>query len=131
MKSTRRVWGPPVTARKHSVSHERFDTARRFRFVRARACIIGGIAVLVLAGCGVQGPVIDLESPAELHDSARFRAALLESPDLDAAPIRLESTERRVTLRGFVETEAERNGVLATARELFGDREIVDRIELR
>ena len=121
----------PRSSSRHDADHERFDIEPPHRFADgARYGVVLTLA-LALGACGTRGPVIELENPAELNDAARLRSALLESPDLDAAPIRLESTPDRVTLRGFVESESERSRVIATARELFGEREIVDRIELR
>ena len=89
---------------------------------------IGGlVALAVCAGCATS----DVRKPEE-EDAAAVRAqmevkaALLDDERVAAAPIRVEYEADGVRLIGFVETEAEKERAVETARRAVPDLEIID-----
>lgn len=91
------------------------------------------LALLGLAGCAafeVEDPAEADEDQATATSQLSVKTALLRAEDLDAAPIRVEYVEGVVYLKGFVETEPERQRALEVAREALPEVEFVNELRV-
>ena len=92
-----------------------------------------GIALATgLAGCGYVGDVQEIEqaAPADAQAASEVKRALIAVDGIDAAAVRVDAADGRVTLSGFVASEDERRRTLDAARPALGDYELVDEMEV-
>lgn len=86
-------------------------------------------AALLFAGCA---PLFG--QPAVDRDSAlavRVKAALVRSPELNAAPIDVEATGGEVRLRGFVETDRLKKAAGQVAERVEGVNQVINDIRIK
>lgn len=89
------------------------------------------LMALLLAACaGVEVRQPEPEGAAEVRAQMQVKAALLESGEVAAAPIRVEYQGDSLILRGFVESADERRLAEEIAREAQPGREVVNELEV-
>ena len=89
------------------------------------------LAPFLLAACAsVEVRQPEPEAAAEVRAQMQVKAALLESGEVAAAPIRVEYEGGSLILRGFVESAAEQRRAEAIAREAQPGVEIVNELEV-
>jgi osmotically-inducible protein OsmY len=69
--------------------------------------------------------------PPPIRKSARVESALLGNARVDTFPIEVDVHERVVTLRGSVSSPAARQLAVDLARQVFGVRNVVDRLAVK
>ena len=92
-------------------------------------CAVLAVA-LTLGGCAGFGTEITPEPRGDAVIATRIKGGLIEDETLDAAAIHVEADQGRVTLSGFVETEAQKNRAAEIARQEAGG-EVDNRIEVK
>lgn len=89
-----------------------------------------GALLLALSGCGIFER--SDEQPASLDTTAiRIKTQLINQQALDAAAIQVDECNGVIYLHGFADNEAKKRRIEALAREVAGDRQIVNQIEIR
>lgn len=78
------------------------------------------LAVLWLGACAGFGNRLEPEPAVDAALATRIKARLVEDETLDAAAIQVESDAGRIRLRGFVETEEQRQHAETLALEQAG-----------
>lgn len=110
------------------------DTGRdTYPFRRAAPALLGiALATGLATGCGYVGDVKEIEqdAPADARVASEVKLALIEVDGIDAAAVRVDAADGRVTLSGFVASEDERERTLAAARSALGDYELVDEMKV-
>jgi osmotically-inducible protein OsmY len=77
-------------------------------------------------------PMDQGNSEADLSTSQRIRAAVVEDDSLSmtAKNVKIITLHGRVTLRGRVDSERERQAVVEAARSVAGEEKVVDQLEV-
>jgi len=79
-------------------------------------------------------PLDQSNSPADLELSQKIRKALVSGPtdySVTAKNIKVISINGKVTLRGPVQSEAEKTAVASLARSVAGDTNVDDQLEVK
>ena len=88
--------------------------------------------ILVATGCGTFGNERDEAAKGpETVLEANVKMALISDADIDAAAIGVGISGNRVTLTGFVASEAERRRAEEVAGQVDGAEQVINRIEVR
>jgi hypothetical protein len=89
------------------------------------------VAARTIGEAAKEGAVAVVETSEDASTSARVKAALALSKSVSALDIDVDSDEGVVTLRGEVQTRAQRERAEELARDVQGVRDVVNRIETR
>lgn len=106
---------------------------------RRFCCLLIGAAVIGLAslGCGAKATESDdhkKTATVAVHDAAitaEVKMALAVKRGVSATEINVDTDQGVVTLRGQVETQAERQLAVMVARDVNGVKDVVDDITVR
>ena len=89
------------------------------------------ISQLTIGCAGFMTEEVAQEPRDDAVIATRIKAQLIESSELDAAAIRVESDQGQVTLDGFVETKSQKDRAEALAKQVTGVKQIVNKIEVK
>lgn len=84
------------------------------------------------AGGGTVTPLDQSEAAADLETTRRIREALVEHDDLssNAKNVKVVTVDGAVTVRGPVDSPAEKQTVVAVAKQVAGPAKVVDQLEV-
>ena len=86
------------------------------------------------SGAGTLTPADQSNSPGDLQLSQKIRKALVSGPtdySVAAKNIKVITINGKVTLRGPVQSEAEKTAIASLARSLAGDGNVNDELEVK
>ena len=87
--------------------------------------------VLTLSGCASLSNQIQPATREDTVIATKIKTTFIDTPELAAAAIHVESDQGIVTLTGFVESKPQRQQAETLAKTIQGVRRVINRIEVK